>query len=553
MSNDTSMNQNDDEFIRRRLGDLLDAEEFAVFSERLVTDAEFRKRYVRHADLEASLYEELSRTAEGRAPYLNREPRRFAGVTFLGVVALAAAVVVFMAWQNSGTRPEDKNAEQQIAEPDLQRPAQPQAPVVPLAFTSTASARVHDAAVVVSVAGVVEADLIAGMRLKPGVLAFAAGQVQLEFMSGAVVVLAGPAELIIESKDAASLVKGMVSARVPDRARGFVLNAPDSAIVDLGTEFGVKVNPSGTSEVGVLSGEVQLSLLGDDGSTLLSRLVIESESVKVDSPHQKLTLMDRSEVQYPQITAVPCSPLPVSDAYVRSVLDNQPQMYWRFSDAEGEIVQNEVSERWAAAIHQPHGLGQGIFVLDGQVRFESAKAARYLMTAEPLPALNEDEYSIEFWMNPDSLNHTTCFGLFPASDPHALNHLNVIEIVTNTPHVHPPGAIRFLHRNPPSHAFELGTNVYTGGVCTPGRWQYVVAVKDATGLSMYFNGKLARRVDTIDPDGAGDFSVILGQLNTYDFRRQFVGYMDEVAVYPSALTPAVVQSHYQLMMIGMQK
>ena len=52
---------------------------------------------------------------------------------------------------------------------------------------------------------------------------------------------------------------GSVHAYVPTPARGFTITAPDFTVVDLGTEFGLRVNPSGISEVHVFTGEVTVA------------------------------------------------------------------------------------------------------------------------------------------------------------------------------------------------------------------------------------------------------------------------------------------------------
>lgn len=65
-------------------------------------------------------------------------------------------------------------------------------------------------------------------------------------------------------------------------------------------------------------------------------------------------------------------------------------------------------------------------------------------------------------------------------------------------------------------------------------------------LSLYFNGDLAKRVATTNPHSRGEFNMIVGQLNLFETERQFVGSMDEVAIYSHALTSTVIKQHYQL-------
>jgi hypothetical protein len=96
-------------------------------------------------------------------------------------------------------------------------------------------------------------DTVSGGRLK-----LACGFAQIEFFSGATLLLEGDAELEIISPWEAVCHSGKVRVRVPPAARGFQLHVPGMRLVDLGTEFGLQVNPEDlSSEVHVFEGEVE--------------------------------------------------------------------------------------------------------------------------------------------------------------------------------------------------------------------------------------------------------------------------------------------------------
>src|SRR6185437_9610804 len=65
------------------------------------------------------------------------------------------------------------------------------------------------------------------------------GAVQIEFYSGARVILEGPASLQLLSQGEARLEYGKLSARVPEPAHGFKVHTPEGIVTDLGTEFGL--------------------------------------------------------------------------------------------------------------------------------------------------------------------------------------------------------------------------------------------------------------------------------------------------------------------------
>jgi hypothetical protein len=119
---------------------------------------------------------------------------------------------------------------------------QPQAPVEdqvkePLDFT---------VAVLVSAPGVEWADASVtprtGAPLPPGWLRVKSGFAQLEFYSGATVILEGPAELELLSRMEAYCARGKLRVTVPPHAHGFAIRTPKLELVDLGTEFGVQVD-----------------------------------------------------------------------------------------------------------------------------------------------------------------------------------------------------------------------------------------------------------------------------------------------------------------------
>jgi len=119
-----------------------------------------------------------------------------------------------------------------------------------------------------------------GHRLAPARVELESGSAVLRFDGGAELVMVGPAE--IELKSAASVLVrfGDVVVRATDGAEGFVVTTPTSEVVDLGTEFAVKVNRSGGTEVHVLDGEVRYRKLG--ASDELAKILRAGEGIAID-------------------------------------------------------------------------------------------------------------------------------------------------------------------------------------------------------------------------------------------------------------------------------
>jgi len=98
----------------------------------------------------------------------------------------------------------------------------------------------------------------AGSILSPGELKLAGGLVQIEFYSGARLILDGPADLTLVSVNQAICNSGRLRAFVPPNARGFTVLSPQFELVDLGTEFGVQVGKNGEAQIQVFDGEVEV-------------------------------------------------------------------------------------------------------------------------------------------------------------------------------------------------------------------------------------------------------------------------------------------------------
>lgn len=101
-----------------------------------------------------------------------------------------------------------------------------------------------------------------GMRLgdtiNTGTLELTHGIVQIEFFSGATLVLEGPAELEIVSPWEVVCLHGKARVRVPPAAIGFRMKTPGMTLVDFGTEFAAEVNRSTQgASVQVFDGEIE--------------------------------------------------------------------------------------------------------------------------------------------------------------------------------------------------------------------------------------------------------------------------------------------------------
>lgn len=94
-----------------------------------------------------------------------------------------------------------------------------------------------------------------GDAILPGRIRLAKGLAQVDFFSGATVLIEGRCEIEIISAWEARCLSGRMRVHVPPAAKGFLLHAPDMKLEDLGTEFALNVQGN-ASAVHVFDGEV---------------------------------------------------------------------------------------------------------------------------------------------------------------------------------------------------------------------------------------------------------------------------------------------------------
>ncbi len=101
-----------------------------------------------------------------------------------------------------------------------------------------------------------QAVLPEGWRLAPGRIQLKRGVAMLRFDGGIELIAEGPCVLDVESGRSATLVSGKVVLRGDDISERFVLSTAAATFLDLGTEYAVEVDATGTTEVHVFDGIV---------------------------------------------------------------------------------------------------------------------------------------------------------------------------------------------------------------------------------------------------------------------------------------------------------
>lgn len=114
-------------------------------------------------------------------------------------------------------------------------------------------------------------------NLRAGQYQLLEGYAELLFVSGARVIVEAPSHLQLLSPKHVQLEGGTVTGLVPPQARGFTVSTRSARITDLGTEFGVRIQPNGSTYTAVFQGSVELK--GADRSQREARPVEANEQV----------------------------------------------------------------------------------------------------------------------------------------------------------------------------------------------------------------------------------------------------------------------------------
>lgn len=386
-------------------------------------------------------------------------------------------------------------------------------------------------------------------------------ELRLDWPSGSTQMrIEGPAGVILTGNRTVNLTHGTISCSVASMAPGLGFSV-DTA--------NGRVQVSGAGSFGVVAAGRQASVHVFQGSALVtprcpvrSRMdevtlhAGESVELRIAESGDLLTTNGKARPSlFASQTPMTSDELSVDRAYADAVMASKPILYWRFEGEAGVPVRNEAGPRYAGHLNgsvQFRKNGENQFLELGLGPIDENELA-WVMTGEPFEHEIDDSYSIEFWLKPNHFQLGSVFALvdyppIPYVDgglqsPHGL----LIELGGPRVNLVPnqrSGKIRFLHRSPASGSTDVGTSCFSDESYRLRKWQHVVAVKDPRTMKLYVDGRLAATAedDTKLPPG---LKLLLGQIDQWRGDRPYVGQIDEVAIYPTALEPSVIDAHYK--------
>lgn len=533
--------------------------------ERLRHDADFRAAFVAEINmlgmLKAAqapeprwlrLADELGWSRQEEAPVAALENRIMQqvraesgrrGRVWLGLALAASVAIAFFGVLNL------------VRVPD--RPVDPTNGVPAVARTVPAAIEL---ASVIGIEGVEWTDEVGDRVVRAGAvtagrLRFLRGALQLQFASGVVLTMEGPADIEILSGDRVFCHQGKLRVRVPTGAEGFAVVAPGYEVVDLGTEFALNQEPGKRGEVMVLEGQAAVSVLDDQGRTRRSALLEGPRAVAVDAQTARISPAAIEPNQFAATLELPPPGFSLSPAYPRQVMDSKPWAYWRFENQVDDTVPNELPGH------------PGLRLLGGVSLEDTAKANRCLRFLHDMPEQaavmdgtwtppRAEGYAIEIWIQAESQGQSALVSLIADErEERPERHLMLMELTARGQQSpHDRCAFRFLDRWPPSAMG--GMNLFSRRQYLSQRWHHLVAQKSGDTLELYIDGVLVGTTTygEFGPEllpGTLACQLLLGRLKQRPPNllpvetRYFVGRMDELALYDRALTADEIRQHFE--------
>ena len=221
------------------------------------------------------------------------------------------------------------------------------------------------------------------------------GFAEFELSGGAVVLLEGPARLDLLGPERAFLHAGRLVARAGGDAAGFIVETERASVLDVGTEFGVEVGPSGATVVQVFDGEVIATYEPKAGDSATSRHLKAGRAWKIASENgsqpRELDFVPQRFVRR----------LPIPDE--RGGAPNRPYNQPRFDTVhivpapsevtiDGDLSDWDTSGMFRSACYEPYG---GNYYVEAAMMYDDRRLYIAAHVGDPSPLCNRIDPRVE--------------------------------------------------------------------------------------------------------------------------------------------------------------
>jgi hypothetical protein len=234
------------------------------------------------------------------------------------------------------------------------------------------------------------------------------------------------------------------------------------------------------------------------------------------------------------------APAVTASAYRQLVLDDKPLVYWRMGASKDRIVPDETGGGNDLVLQGTgHALGvQGAIEDDGDgaIEFDGKASFAIASNARVLDFVGGAKFSLECWAERQLGGASYFQHLFSNVQGVAGNRDGFALYLLPEPASGDSARSVFEYDRP---AADLGI---WGPVFGANLWGHYVAVFDGTQVSLYVNA-LASNDVTAGSIAARTVPFTVGRAAGVD-GSYFKGALDELAIYPRALTSAEIAEHY---------
>lgn len=370
------------------------------------------------------------------------------------------------------------------------------------------------------------------------------GTLDVTFASGARVSIEGPSLFEIRGENEAMMEWGKGSFQVPDKAKGYTVNTPWGKVVDLGTAFDLAVTNEGLAEVKVTEGKVRVVAKGEQQELLMGESLVMSRN-------------GLSENKNLQMGGAPSGGSNNQLGYQQMIRESKPVAYWPFDGKEGALITEKGIVKLVPGPRPPEfplfdeSNTAAFFGDQGMLRMQDRGEN------SPFDFSNDDEITIEAWVNPDDQVHEG--GIVYIVGKGRTDNLAFLKDNQNFSlrlwKVKGQMKATFLFRSAPDGEWEGDYHRWTTlkGFVPGDGWHHVAATYrygEPESIRTYQDGKLM--AGEWDMGGAStrrpvvdDDELWLGAAKGGAQGNKFTGMVDEVAIYRKVLTPEQILERVQ--------